>query len=531
MRRITKRLISTDEDLLDFGLNLGFERDEIIQMKTNNPNSIETAAWCLACEWWKEGGQKYERKYLINKIKKAVLDLGKLELMGSIGEMIRENDRFHERNQTEIRYEDEVRGSLKPPVTNATASEPSAAIVIDSGPAAMTITYGTHPDVAKQVPARTDISRTQVPAIVDRRGSEVSDIADRPKTETCGRAIGARSKIPVRQNVPTTVHRDRTQIPAIADRIPDKVSRNRTHLPTAVLRDRNEIPAIADRVCARDSSGRVGNRDTVRIPLSWDRIEMRNLDITRSDTEAGRLLRQRAEANEIRTQEDENRGDLDTESSRLGKSLETVKESSLPADTIESEARERSRLLGEARGIVETQLSWLPDEVFESLTLPRETKGGTKREQFESPSSELQEDEMQRSWMEGATVADPKTNLSKVSLEDCTAIAIDGNNPAGASGQSSPDSGLFHMVKASGSCSSPRSSTSSIWDRDNHDVINWETGPLMNEQTSLVNDHKCNRGQNDEQTCPVNYQSKPLVNGQSKPVNNLSHKEGNIKDD
>ena len=52
LREVTKLLVTSDVNLVDFGLHLGFGRDEITQMKTNNPNSVETAAWGLACNWW-----------------------------------------------------------------------------------------------------------------------------------------------------------------------------------------------------------------------------------------------------------------------------------------------------------------------------------------------------------------------------------------------------------------------------------------------------------------------------------------------
>ena len=96
MRKVTKRLITSDEDLVDFGLHLGFEQDEITQVRTNNPHSIENAAWNLACRWWKVSTDDIHIK--LNKLQTSVEVLGKFNLREEIKCMIRE---WQEKRRTE----------------------------------------------------------------------------------------------------------------------------------------------------------------------------------------------------------------------------------------------------------------------------------------------------------------------------------------------------------------------------------------------------------------------------------------------
>ena len=49
LRKVTRILVSTDDDLMDFGLHLGFTYEMIIQKRTNNPHSVEGAAMDMAC--------------------------------------------------------------------------------------------------------------------------------------------------------------------------------------------------------------------------------------------------------------------------------------------------------------------------------------------------------------------------------------------------------------------------------------------------------------------------------------------------
>ena len=132
MRRITKRLINTDDDLLDFGLQLGFARDEIFQMKTNNPNSIETAAWGLACEWWESSKIIHDRKP--DLLVEAVQAIGKLEIIGQIRDMLPRNraiEGSRENPQTQVKYVDDLK--RVPPVLapNAIVSMASGKEVTD----------------------------------------------------------------------------------------------------------------------------------------------------------------------------------------------------------------------------------------------------------------------------------------------------------------------------------------------------------------------------------------------------------------
>ena len=49
LKRVTQVLISTDGDLMEFGLHLGFTYEMIVQRRTNNPRNVEGAAMDLAC--------------------------------------------------------------------------------------------------------------------------------------------------------------------------------------------------------------------------------------------------------------------------------------------------------------------------------------------------------------------------------------------------------------------------------------------------------------------------------------------------
>ena len=88
LRRITKRLTSTQEELLDFGLHLGFVRDDIVQMLTNNPGSVESAGCGLACEWWKVGNESPAKRFEI--LCESAEAIGKHHLKETVREMIRD---------------------------------------------------------------------------------------------------------------------------------------------------------------------------------------------------------------------------------------------------------------------------------------------------------------------------------------------------------------------------------------------------------------------------------------------------------
>ena len=55
LKSVTEELITTHDDLVTFGLHLGFTCDKIAQMRTNHPCSVEGAALHLACLWWNQG--------------------------------------------------------------------------------------------------------------------------------------------------------------------------------------------------------------------------------------------------------------------------------------------------------------------------------------------------------------------------------------------------------------------------------------------------------------------------------------------
>ena len=52
LKRVTQVLISTDDDLMEFGLHLGFTYEMVVQRRTNNTRNVESAAMDLACHWW-----------------------------------------------------------------------------------------------------------------------------------------------------------------------------------------------------------------------------------------------------------------------------------------------------------------------------------------------------------------------------------------------------------------------------------------------------------------------------------------------
>ena len=52
LRNVTRRSVATEQDYIDMGLHLGFDEHTISQNRTDNPHSIEIAAWRLACKWW-----------------------------------------------------------------------------------------------------------------------------------------------------------------------------------------------------------------------------------------------------------------------------------------------------------------------------------------------------------------------------------------------------------------------------------------------------------------------------------------------
>ena len=64
LKSVTEELITSHDDLVTFGLHLGFTCDKIEQMRTNHPCSVEGAALHLAYLWWNQ-----EKASSVNKAK------------------------------------------------------------------------------------------------------------------------------------------------------------------------------------------------------------------------------------------------------------------------------------------------------------------------------------------------------------------------------------------------------------------------------------------------------------------------------
>ena len=52
LKKFTDQLITSDDDLVTFGLHLGYTFETVKQTKTNHPKSVEGAALDLVCLWW-----------------------------------------------------------------------------------------------------------------------------------------------------------------------------------------------------------------------------------------------------------------------------------------------------------------------------------------------------------------------------------------------------------------------------------------------------------------------------------------------
>ena len=60
----------------------------IVQMLTNNPGSVESAGWGLACEWWKVGNESPAKRFEI--LCESAEAIGKHHLKETVREMIRD---------------------------------------------------------------------------------------------------------------------------------------------------------------------------------------------------------------------------------------------------------------------------------------------------------------------------------------------------------------------------------------------------------------------------------------------------------
>ena len=86
LRNVTRKLISTVDDLMDFGLHLGFTYEMIIHKRTNHPGSVEGAAMDLACHWWDHSTETVDWKkrklcMLCKELKKEHLRAGLHEVL------------------------------------------------------------------------------------------------------------------------------------------------------------------------------------------------------------------------------------------------------------------------------------------------------------------------------------------------------------------------------------------------------------------------------------------------------------------
>ena len=62
LKKFTDQLITCDDDLVSFGLHLGFTCETIRQTRTNHPRSVEGAALDLVCHWWDQNTDPKQRK-------------------------------------------------------------------------------------------------------------------------------------------------------------------------------------------------------------------------------------------------------------------------------------------------------------------------------------------------------------------------------------------------------------------------------------------------------------------------------------
>ena len=86
LKKVTKRLVTSKDDLIEFGLYLGFTSDMIEQKVTNSPPIIEVAAFTLACHWWNFSiNSSYQKKM---KLLKFCEKVKKLNLKSEIKELL-----------------------------------------------------------------------------------------------------------------------------------------------------------------------------------------------------------------------------------------------------------------------------------------------------------------------------------------------------------------------------------------------------------------------------------------------------------
>ena len=94
LKELTKKLVTSDDNLWDFGLHLDFTYEQIEQKRNNNPRCVELAAFTLACHWWNyEIYSDYKKRTKLLEFCKVVK---KLHLKSEIKELLEINPRNEE---------------------------------------------------------------------------------------------------------------------------------------------------------------------------------------------------------------------------------------------------------------------------------------------------------------------------------------------------------------------------------------------------------------------------------------------------
>ena len=86
LRKVTEMLVSSHDNLFDFGLHLGFTYEQIEQRRTNCPFSVQIAALGLACQYWDRRPETVLEKQ--RKILSCCKELKKLHLKAKIKDIL-----------------------------------------------------------------------------------------------------------------------------------------------------------------------------------------------------------------------------------------------------------------------------------------------------------------------------------------------------------------------------------------------------------------------------------------------------------
>ena len=88
LMKVTTILISTDDDLMNFGLQLGFTYEMVIQKRSNHPRSVEGAAMALACHWWDRCTKTVDWRK--RELSSSCTTLKKEHLRGKVDEVLKQ---------------------------------------------------------------------------------------------------------------------------------------------------------------------------------------------------------------------------------------------------------------------------------------------------------------------------------------------------------------------------------------------------------------------------------------------------------